>query len=322
MYGVSSTQHSWAISNSTKMILDASSSLLVGTSTAPTAGGLSRSVVSFKQLNDSGTSANIIYSSGIQLEANGNTNVLSIGYDGSSFGFNASYRTTGGYVPITFWTGGYERLRIASGGNVGIGTTSPTGPLDITSATAGYISLDGGSSSGHGSFVRFRKGGTDIAYMGVSGPVLGNTSSDMIFYADGARNASTWVNGVERFRIDANGFAYIRATSQISSPPHQLTISHDNNNNYGLAIYGTAAGSTQQISFFNSAGTQQGYISTNGSGTTTYATSSDYRLKENIVPMTGALSKVAQLKPVTYKWKSDGSDGQGFIAHELAEVLP
>jgi hypothetical protein len=38
--------------------------------------------------------------------------------------------------------------------------------------------------------------------------------------------------------------------------------------------------------------------------------------------MTGALATVAQLKPVTYKWKSDGSDGQGFIAHELAEVVP
>jgi hypothetical protein len=35
-----------------------------------------------------------------------------------------------------------------------------------------------------------------------------------------------------------------------------------------------------------------------------------------------AASKVAQLKPVTYKWKIDGSDGQGFIAHELAEVVP
>jgi hypothetical protein len=129
-------------------------------------------------------------------------------------------------------------------------------------------------------------------------------------------------NNTERMRIDANGFAYIRATSQISSPPHQLTISHDNNNNYGLAIYGTAAGGTQQISFFNSAGTQQGYISTTGSGTTAYITSSDYRLKENITPMTGALAKVAQLKPVTYKWKEDGSDGQGFIAHELSEVVP
>jgi hypothetical protein len=55
---------------------------------------------------------------------------------------------------------------------------------------------------------------------------------------------------------------------------------------------------------------------------TSFNTSSDYRLKENIAPMTGALATVAQLKPVTYKWKLDGSDGQGFIAHELAEVVP
>jgi hypothetical protein len=37
--------------------------------------------------------------------------------------------------------------------------------------------------------------------------------------------------------------------------------------------------------------------------------------------MTGALAKVTALKPCTYKWKIDGSDGQGFIAHELAEVV-
>jgi hypothetical protein len=34
------------------------------------------------------------------------------------------------------------------------------------------------------------------------------------------------------------------------------------------------------------------------------------------------LAKVAALKPVSYKWKSDGSDSQGFIAHELAEIVP
>jgi uncharacterized membrane protein len=44
-------------------------------------------------------------------------------------------------------------------------------------------------------------------------------------------------------------------------------------------------------------------------------------LKEAIAPMTGALAKVALLKPCTYKWKRDGSDGQGFIAHELQEVV-
>jgi hypothetical protein len=67
--------------------------------------------------------------------------------------------------------------------------------------------------------------------------------------------------------------------------------------------------------------TNVGTITTNGTGVT-YGTSSDYRLKENIAPMTGALDKVAQLKPVTYKWKANGSDGQGFIAHELKEVVP
>jgi hypothetical protein len=38
--------------------------------------------------------------------------------------------------------------------------------------------------------------------------------------------------------------------------------------------------------------------------------------------MTGALAKVAQLKPVTYKWNADDSQSQGFIAHELQEVVP
>ena len=38
--------------------------------------------------------------------------------------------------------------------------------------------------------------------------------------------------------------------------------------------------------------------------------------------MTGALDKVAQLNPVTFTWKVDGTDGQGFIAHELQTVVP
>jgi hypothetical protein len=67
-------------------------------------------------------------------------------------------------------------------------------------------------------------------------------------------------------------------------------------------------------------GTVVGSINCSGS-TTNFNTSSDYRLKENIAPMTGALAKVVLLKPVTYKWKADGSDGQGFIAHELQAVV-
>ena len=53
-----------------------------------------------------------------------------------------------------------------------------------------------------------------------------------------------------------------------------------------------------------------------------YATSSDYRLKTDVQPMTGSIDKVKQLKPVTYKWKNNNSNGQGFIAHELQAVVP
>jgi hypothetical protein len=64
-----------------------------------------------------------------------------------------------------------------------------------------------------------------------------------------------------------------------------------------------------------------GNISSTGT-TTSYNTTSDYRLKQNIAPMTGALSKVAQLNPVTYQWKSNGTSGEGFLAHELQGVVP
>lgn len=81
---------------------------------------------------------------------------------------------------------------------------------------------------------------------------------------------------------------------------------------------GTAA--STHMSFQNDNG-QVGYIQTSGS-LTIFGTTSDYRLKENVLPMVGALEKVLQLKPVTYTWKTNGSDGQGFIAHELQEVVP
>ena len=73
--------------------------------------------------------------------------------------------------------------------------------------------------------------------------------------------------------------------------------------------------------FQNASGTQAGYVQWTGT-TTSYVTSSDYRLKENVQPMLNALATVTQLKPCTYTWKVDGSDGQGFIAHELQAVVP
>ena len=91
---------------------------------------------------------------------------------------------------------------------------------------------------------------------------------------------------------------------------------------YGKAIYNNSPyNGTRNAQYWAYNGSVVGYIQTSTSSTS-YVTSSDYRLKEDIAPMTGALAKVALLKPCTYKWKLDGSDGQGFIAHELQEIVP
>lgn len=66
-----------------------------------------------------------------------------------------------------------------------------------------------------------------------------------------------------------------------------------------------------------------GQIYTMGS-TTTYATSSDYRLKKNEIPIRGdcSLQVIDRLKPYQFVWKSDGRDDVGFFAHELQQVVP
>ena len=87
-----------------------------------------------------------------------------------------------------------------------------------------------------------------------------------------------------------------------------------------IIISNSTTANTNAMVFNNSNG-QVGVINTNGSSTI-YSTSSDYRLKENIAPMTTGLATVSALRPVTYDWISDKSRGEGFIAHELAEIVP
>jgi hypothetical protein len=92
--------------------------------------------------------------------------------------------------------------------------------------------------------------------------------------------------------------------------------------NGSLLVHHENGNSGSNFSEFGYNSTTIGTISQNSTTTVGYNTSSDYRLKNTIAPMMGALDKIAQLKPVTYKWNVDGSDGQGFIAHELAEIVP
>lgn len=150
----------------------------------------------------------------------------------------------------------------------------------------------------------------------------GDTNTGIFFPA--ADTIGFTEGGAEAMRIDTSGNVLVGKTGTGFSTngielraDNELWVTKDSSIPMSLNRKTT----TGELTRFHYNGTKVGDISTNGTGTT-YNSSSDYRLKENIQPMTGALDKVAQLKPVTYTWKADGSNGQGFIAHELQEVVP
>ena len=91
---------------------------------------------------------------------------------------------------------------------------------------------------------------------------------------------------------------------------------------YSVLNIARTASNGNLIDFWNQAQNSViGSISTDGS-TITYGGVSDYRLKQDIAPISGALDAVLKLKPSTWIWKESGKQGLGFIAHELQENFP
>ena len=223
-----------------------------------------------------------------------------------------------GNTALTLQTGSTPTtaVTINASQNVGIGTSSPSTKLHVEQSTTGdaFKVARGGNyiiMGGSGSGTQYIKG-----YEGV------------VAFGNEFAGATTFLtNNTERMRIDSsgmvnvgtggNGEIYVGRNTTIANAKLEVTGSANmlvtNNTDTGVG----AINVLYVVRNNNNVGTIQ---CTNIA--TSFNTSSDYRLKENIAPMTGALATVAQLKPVTYKWKIDGSDGQGFIAHELAEVVP
>jgi hypothetical protein len=125
-------------------------------------------------------------------------------------------------------------------------------------------------------------------------------------------------NQAERARLDSSGNLLVGTASTGFINDNGFT--KEGASVIQRHVSGTGSGTA--YTWFTLNATAIGSITQNGTTAVAYNTSSDYRLKENIQPMVGALDKIAILNPVTYTWKADGSDGQGFIAHELQAVVP
>jgi len=139
--------------------------------------------------------------------------------------------------------------------------------------------------------------------------LIDGTASTMVIRSllSGSMTFSTSLTAgspVERMRIDSNGSMHVGVTS-------------------GGGRVNIKASTNDFISeFYNQSGGSVGSITTNGSSTS-YNTSSDYRLKENITEITDGISRVKQLNPSRFNFISDPDIiVDGFIAHEVSYVVP
>jgi hypothetical protein len=161
----------------------------------------------------------------------------------------------------------------------------------------------------------------------IDGATAGNRGSYMVF-ATKTDNVSG--SGTERMRIDSNGNLFvgttggIGATRLVVSPAGTdaaATFAHGSTNE-AVNIYNTGNQNYTAIRFLNNAyATVVGSITCTTS-VTAYNTLSDYRLKENVAPLSTGLAIINALKPVSYNWISDKTKGEGFLAHELQNIIP
>ena len=147
----------------------------------------------------------------------------------------------------------------------------------------------------------------------------GLTGNGLVWNVKPSRRHLFYRDGVEIGRIETtNILEGLKGASFTPAVGRLITLGTVGESVIRIVVDTT--GSNDCMRFDNPNG-RVGDITTSGS-TTAFNTSSDYRLKENVLPMTGALDTVAKLNPVTFNWKCDGKDGQGFIAHELQAVVP
>jgi hypothetical protein len=198
-------------------------------------------------------------------------------------------------------------------GNVGIGTSAPGYRLDIASGDTtpgiGYALRIRANTTAAAGGMQFTNSNATLQWGFLSATATSVT-------LDASSNLAFRTNFTERGRITSEGqfrWGNSATIDTVSFLPFQVTG--------GIAIDTTTTAGASAMSFFNGQGanTRVGWIGTVGSSTS-YNTSSDYRLKNIDGPLQNSGAYIDALNPVQGNWKADGSRFIGLLAHEVQEV--
>ena len=242
----------------------------------------------------SGTAGDpITFIQAMTLDASGN---LVVGATSTSYRMEV-VAPSGDNVTALFRSGDSTAANNAGGGFRNVSSATATSRYAQV-----WLDADGANFSG-GDYFYIQKNGN-------SGTV------EFVQYSNAAMTFAT--NNTERARITSGGDVHIATGS--STPSSSVAGQRLGATGFIELSRGSGTTAWDAMSFINGNGVV-GTINTNGSATA-YNTSSDYRLKDNQQPLANSGAFIDALKPKTWNWKSDGSKGVGFIAHEVQEVSP
>ena len=201
---------------------------------------------------------------------------------------------TNGSANTLFVDGGTDRI--------GVGTATPLRQLHLDSAGSTVQLIT--APSGYTANIFF-----------------GTTSDDnsgRISYVIDDENMVFSTNDTEQMRIKTGGSGgtlFVGGTTVRNAA--QVSIDYTSASQCGMGLNDTNSGNGGSHIAFLTGGTVRGAITNNNNTAVAYNTTSDARLKENLVPISDAISRVNNLNPVKFNWIGNGSVSEGFIAQEI-----